>query len=87
MTKYKIQIKKSVQKDLSFYDKQTNKRLIQAIQKLGKDPYKGSKKIIGANLYRIRVGKYRIIYQILTKDLVVMVYKVGHRTNIYRSSK
>ena len=84
MAKYKIQIKGSVQKDLSFYDKKTNKRLIEAIHKLKNDPYMGSKKIFGASdLYRIRVGQYRIIYQILKEDSLIMVYKVGHRKNIY----
>jgi mRNA interferase RelE/StbE len=36
------------------------------------------------NLYRIRVGDDRIIYQIRDKDLIVLVVKIGHRRDVYR---
>jgi mRNA interferase RelE/StbE len=38
----------------------------------------------GENLYRVRVGDYRIIYQIQDKVLVVLVVKIGHRREVYR---
>ncbi|MBD2090368.1 type II toxin-antitoxin system RelE/ParE family toxin [Microcoleus sp. FACHB-1515] len=36
------------------------------------------------NLYRIRIGDYRVIYELQDKALIVLVVKVGHRRNIYR---
>jgi mRNA interferase RelE/StbE len=36
------------------------------------------------NLYRIRVGDYRVVYQIRDKELIVLVVKIGHRREIYR---
>jgi mRNA interferase RelE/StbE len=36
-------------------------------------------------LLRVRVGDYRIIYQIIDHELVVMVVKVGHRREVYRA--
>jgi len=45
----------------------------------------GVKKLSGEqNLYRIRAGDYRIIYQIRDKELVVLVLKLGHRRDVYR---
>lgn len=36
------------------------------------------------NLYRIRVGDYRIIYQIIDQEVVVVVVRIGHRREVYR---
>jgi len=45
----------------------------------------GCRKIAGvAGLWRIRVGNYRIVYQIREKELLVLVIKVGHRKDVYR---
>ena len=38
----------------------------------------------GDNLYRLRVGDYRVIYQIQEKRLIVLVIAVGHRAEVYR---
>ena len=84
MMKYKIQIKKSVEKDISSYDKNTNSRLIKAIQDLQFDPYRKAKKLSGKILYRIRVGKYRIVYEIIEKDSLLVIYKISHRRDVYR---
>ena len=55
-----------------------------AIQNLSKDPRPmGYKKLKGKSTYRIRVGDYRVIYDILNEILVVDVVDVGHRKNIY----
>ena len=44
----------------------------------------GCRKITGvAGLWRIRSGKYRIVYQVREKELVVLVVKVGHRKDVY----
>ena len=84
MPKYKIQIKKSVKKDISSFDKRINQRLIKAIQKLKSHPYTNAKKITGKEFYRVRVGKYRIVYEIKKTDFEIIVYKIGHRKDIYK---
>ena len=85
MEKYKIQIKKSVEKDLLSYAKFIRNRLLKAIYKLKKNPYLQSKKLSATeNLYRVRMGKYRIVYEIIKKNSVIMIYKIGHRKNIYK---
>ena len=84
MPKYKIQIKKSVRKDISSFDKKFNQRLIKAIQKLQSNPYTNAKKITGEEFYRVRVGKYRIVYEVKKTELEIIVYKIGNRKDIYK---
>ncbi len=46
---------------------------------------KGVKKLTGLdNLYRIRAGDYRIVYQIRDDRLIVLVVRIGHRKDVYR---
>jgi mRNA interferase RelE/StbE len=60
--------------------------IIEKIQALASHPRPaGYAKLHGADdLYRVRQGDYRIIYQILDKALVVIVVKIGHRKEVYR---
>ena len=53
---------------------------------LAKEPRpKGVKKLSGADdLYRIRVGDYRVVYQIRDDRLIVLVVRIGHRKDVYR---
>jgi len=62
------------------------RRIVQALRKLEGDPRPpGSLKLQGnEELYRVRVGDYRVIYQIQDAVLVVLVVQVGHRRDIYR---
>ena len=84
MARYKIQIKHSVEKDISAYDKNIKQRLIEAIYTLQINPYKNSKKLQGTEFYRKRVGNYRIVFEVIKKDSCVIIYKIGHRKNIYK---
>lgn len=56
-----------------------------AVESLAENPRPHDcKKLTGSELWRIRVGSYRIVYQIEDDRLVVLVVKVGHRREIYR---
>lgn len=44
----------------------------------------GCKKLVGANGYRVRVGKYRILYAIEDAAAIVRIYRIGHRREVYR---
>jgi mRNA interferase RelE/StbE len=84
--KYKIQYKKSVEKDLRKLSSTQLKRIIAKIRALAVDPHpSGSVKLRGSSdLFRVRHADYRIIYQVHDDKLVVLVIKVGHRREIYR---
>ena len=65
-------------------------RLDRAILSLADDPTPpNSKHLVGdvANLHRLRVGDYRIIYQVDSDNLIVLVFHVGHRKDVYRYLK
>ena len=87
MEKYKVVFKKSVRKDLSNIPQMDIKRLLNRIGLLADNPRaEGCIKLTGEDKYRVRVGLYRIIYQIRDQELVVSVIKVGHRSSVYRLS-
>lgn len=64
-------------------------RVLAALTALEDDPYGEDadvKKLTGpSGLYRLRVGTYRIAYQVLDGELVILVVKVGDRRDIYRT--
>ena len=82
---YAIEILRSAQKQLARTDRQDHKRIINAIRGLGEDPRpRGCKKLSGRPAWRIRIGPYRVLYEIHDIRLVVMVVAIGNRKEIYR---
>ena len=87
MASYELVFRKSVAKDLRGYPKQDVKRIMQRIRALADDPLpSGCEKLSSQERYRIRQGVYRIIYEIEDSRLVVLIVKVGHRREVYRTS-
>jgi mRNA interferase RelE/StbE len=84
--KYRIEFAKAAAKQFKALPLAEQQRLKPKIDNLANDPRPaGVVKLTGEdNLYRIRVGNYRIIYTIWENELVVLVVKVGHRRDIYR---
>lgn len=81
---FEIRFVPSVRKDLRGIPKPTVKRILQAIDRLATNPRpRECKKLTGHALFRIRVGVYRVIYEIRGDELVVIVVKVGHRRGVY----
>jgi len=83
---YRLRYVKSVEKDLRKLHKvQSFSNIIEKIQQLAENPTPPSSiKLKGvANLYRVRIGQYRIVYTIKEAELVVLVVGVGHRKDIY----
>ena len=86
MERYRLQIKPSAVKEIEGIPfKKDRQRIVERIKKLGENPRPpGCEKLSGQNKYRIRQGRYRILYAIEDQDLVVNVVKVGHRKDVYR---
>jgi len=87
VARYSLRIKKSARKELeSIATKADRRRVIKRIQALADDPRPpGALKLSGLERFRIRQGRYRILYTIEDAVLVVHVIKVGDRKNVYRS--
>ena len=86
MGKYRLRLKKSAEKEIENLPRKDCARVVGAIQNLLDDPYgQNTQKLSGQEKYRIRVGNYRVLYEIINDELVVMVVKVGHRKDVYRN--
>ncbi len=83
---YKIELKPSAVRDIKSLPRPVQKRVAQRINSLARNPFPpGSVKLeASGDLYRVRVGDYRIIYQVRHEMLVVYVVRVKHRGNVYR---
>jgi len=73
-------------KSLRRIDNPDRVRLIRASQALAYDPFPSScRRVVGPDdIYRIRVGAYRLLYTVEKERLVVLVLTVGHRRDMYR---
>jgi len=83
---YQIQIKRSAQKELEVLPKRNQRRIVRAIESLIEDPRPpGVRKIVGGeDLYRLRVGDYRVLYQIQEAVLTIWAIRIGYRRDIYK---
>lgn len=83
---YRIQFTPRAERDFKSLDGSIRGRIKQRIDSLVENPYpQGIKKIEGEEeLYRLRVGDYRILYQVKGKILLVLIVGIGHRRDIYR---
>ena len=86
MASYELVFKKSVAKDLRRFPQADVRRIIELIRALANDPRPpGCEKLSGFERYRVRQGAYRIIYEIQDRRLIVLIVKIGHRRDVYRS--
>lgn len=87
--KYAFRFTTAAQRQLRAVSRPDAMRILTALTSLGDDPYREDadvKKLTGpSGLYRLRVGSYRVAYQINDGELVILVVKVGDRRDMYRS--
>ena len=86
MASYKLFIKPSAAKEIeASATKKDRRRVVDKIRSLANEPRPaGCRKLSGAERYRLRVGRYRILYAIEDDRLIVIVVKVGDRKDVYR---
>ena len=84
--RYEVQLVATARRELLKLPARARTRVGDAIRALGADPRpSGCKKLSGnADYFRIRVGDYRILYEIRDRDILVLVIKIGHRRDVYR---
>lgn len=86
---YKIEYARRVEDSLEKFPKKDKKSILDKIEDLKKDPRPiGVEPLHGewSDYYRVRVGKYRIIYAVQDEKLIVYVVKVAKRGEVYRTS-
>lgn len=85
MARYRVLFRKSVEKDFSSIPKRDVKRILNRIKTLEENPRPpGNEKLTGQERYRLRQGRYRIVYSIQDDEFTIWVVKIGHRKDIYR---
>ena len=85
MAAYNIFFRKSVEKDFIPIPKKDIQKIFRRIEALGEDPRpSGCEKLTGRERYRVRQGRYRIVYSIQDEGLTVWIVKVAHRKDVYR---
>jgi mRNA interferase RelE/StbE len=87
VARYRVLIKPSAAKEIEAVDqKKDRQRIVAKILSLAEDPRPpGHEKLAGIDdRYRVRSGRYRIIYSIGDAELEVIVVRVGHRRDVYR---
>jgi mRNA interferase RelE/StbE len=86
MASYKIEIKPSAEKEREKLPRQMIPRVVATIKGLAENPYpSGVKKLAGfERTYRIRLGDYRILYDIFEKKLVIEIIRIRHRKDAYK---
>jgi mRNA interferase RelE/StbE len=84
---YSVVFARRARKTLQRLDRQTAKRIVKVVESLVEQPRPpGAHQLKGSFEWRIRVGYYRVIYEIHDDRLFVLVVKVGHRREIYRKT-
>jgi len=87
MAKYSVTLKKSVVKDLRTIPNQDVQRILEKIDLISEDPRgDGCTKLSARELYRVRQGLYRIVYEIRDETLIINVIKICHRSKVYKGN-
>ena len=86
MASYQIEIKSSASKELEKLPRQIVSRVVAGIRELADNPYpQGVKKLAGFDrTFRVRVGDYRVLYNVYENRLVIEIIRIAHRKDVYR---
>lgn len=81
---YEVRFTDAALEDIEKLDKSISKRIIDKLNMIASDPFSFVKKLKGFDLYRLRVGDYRVIMSIESNKMIIFVLEVGHRSVVYR---
>jgi mRNA interferase RelE/StbE len=82
----KVLIERKAEKSLRKLPPQVQESVLSVLKKIASDPFpSGSRKIIGTdNHWRIRIGDYRILYEVDESESIIRIERIGHRKDVYR---
>jgi mRNA interferase RelE/StbE len=86
MRSYEVEISRTAERQLRQLPAQDQLRVARAMVALGRGPSpRGVRKLTGYDdVYRLRVGRYRVLYSVEERRLVIIILKIGHRKDVYR---
>ncbi len=80
---YKIEFVEPAQKEFKQLSKENQKRALAVLDRIRVRPYEFALRLSGSKAYRIRAGKLRIIADIIEKEKLILVLKIGNRETVY----
>lgn len=88
MAGYSLRIKPSAAHEIDDIGSRSDRRrVVERIERLAEEPRpRGCVKLAGGERYRVRQGRYRIVYEVRDAELVVLVVRVGDRRDVYRGT-
>jgi mRNA interferase RelE/StbE len=84
---YRVQLLKEATRDLAKLDKPVGRRIVDRINWLAENLDDIKPETLSGDLsefYKLRVGSYRVIYEILRDEQMIVIHQIGHRREIYR---
>jgi mRNA interferase RelE/StbE len=86
MASYEIEIGRTAEKQLKNLSERDQLRVVRAVLALAEEPHpRGTRKLSGYDdVFRIRVGRFRVLYSVAENRLVILILKIGHRKDVYR---
>jgi mRNA interferase RelE/StbE len=86
MASFSLQWRSSTKKDLRKLPSREVERILAEVELLAEEPFPhGCEKLAGAeHTYRIRIGDYRVIFEVFTQSRIVEIQRVRHRKDVYR---
>ena len=87
MASYRIDVSATAERQIRKLRRADQIRVLRAIRALAGEPHPpGARKLRGyEDVFRVRVGTYRVLYRVHGRRLLIIILKVGHRREIYRS--
>ncbi|MFH1503666.1 MAG: type II toxin-antitoxin system RelE/ParE family toxin [Candidatus Diapherotrites archaeon] len=80
---YSIQIEKNAEEFLKKLNKKDSEVILNKIYSIRENPFRHLKRLQGEKLWRLRIGDYRAIVDVIISMNKIMVVRIGHRKNIY----
>ncbi len=81
---YKITFSDFAEKQLNKLSEDIQKRVISTLKRCRIRPYPHIKKLVGSKYFRLRIGDYRVILDIIDNRLIIHIIEIGHRKKIYK---
>ena len=86
MGRFELRISRMAERQLKRLPSEGRDRVVRAVRALADDPMpRGSRRLTGYDdVFRIRIGPYRVLYSVTASTLTILVLKIGHRRDVYR---
>ncbi len=89
MGHHEVEVSRTAEKQLRKLPRDVQERVVRRMLLLAEDPFpQGARKLTGYDdVYRVRVGRYRILYSVSPRRMVIIILKVGQRKDVYRRGR